>query len=330
MKILFVYADKNCSCTQKLVFDLSKFVSPLVEKADLLYFTDIDEKLIESYDVFFFQRLGANGGYFTPPLIEKYKKFFDKCSKPTFYYIDDLLLHDQGGVPIFFIKSVDTVIVPNHTLERCISSYNKNIEIFRTFTDTTRELTHIKSPKFTITTASTGGLGIDFLKELIPKIKRDDVEINCIGNYGQLRRLGANTHLVLPKKRMYDILDRTHVYLNLTSMSNFVKNLVSYRLGEFSLDDFVNCKSEIKYAMAGLTKCLLITSPSDSYKYVIKNGVNGFMLEESADEWAKLINDIVDNGVNNDIVEMAYNHVTNEYSLENRAKEFVKILGKNL
>ena len=56
-----------------------------------------------------------------------------------------------------------------------------------------------------------------------------------------------------------------------------------------NVNDFINCKSEVKYAMAGASKTCLLTSPIENYIKVITNGVNRFIIDDDAEMWIEQV-----------------------------------------
>ena len=74
----------------------------------------------------------------------------------------------------------------------------------------------------------------------------------------------------------------------------------------------------------------VVCSPTDAHKRIVQNGYNGF-LAHSDEDWNKYLQILKDSDIRNKIGQAAFNHVYNQYSVENvsdRYFQFLKIAHK--
>ena len=83
---------------------------------------------------------------------------------------------------------------------------------------------------------------------------------------------------------------------------------------------FSEAKSELKYFEAALLKIPTIASPTDAFKYAIKDGVNGFLAKDENEWYTKLKNLIENEELRRKIGERAYEHSLGEYSAPSLSK----------
>lgn len=90
-------------------------------------------------------------------------------------------------------------------------------------------------------------------------------------------------------------------------------------------DDFCQSKSELKYIEAGACGVVSVASATDTFKRVIINGVNGFLIESN--EWYEVLSRLISSfSFRKDISERAYRDIDKKYSADIRAKELNDIL----
>jgi glycosyltransferase involved in cell wall biosynthesis len=78
------------------------------------------------------------------------------------------------------------------------------------------------------------------------------------------------------------------------------------------VNDFTNCKSELKYFEASIVNTITCASPTYTYKNSIIDGTNGFLCEQS--QWYDKILSIYHGKINdNQIRSNAYTHSINNY-----------------
>jgi glycosyltransferase involved in cell wall biosynthesis len=82
-------------------------------------------------------------------------------------------------------------------------------------------------------------------------------------------------------------------------------------------NEFINCKSELKYFEAGIAGTVTVASPTFTYTNAIRNGDNGFLSKSF--EWARKLEYIVD-GIDNctNIIEKAFNDSIQKYAWYNQ------------
>jgi len=93
-------------------------------------------------------------------------------------------------------------------------------------------------------------------------------------------------------------------------------------------DEFCQGKSELKYIEAGACGVVSVASPTETYKSIITNGVNGFLVESNeASEWYKVLSKLIDSlDIRMEVGECAYRHVIEKYSADVRAKELNEMI----
>jgi len=338
MRVLFIYSDPTCSCTKRVCFDYSKALQRKKQVGNTLHFSKLNVTLIAKYDVFIFQRIGANGVIIRKDHLKVFDIFIRHCNKnkkPTFYHIDDLVIHDQNNIPVWFMERVDGVIVPNHSLERIVRRYNANVGVVRTHLDfNIRPIAVPPKDNYRVLIASTGGMGEPFLCDLIPYVHQlcPEIKFEVIGGYHDLRRK-LNSHYVsyyhiVELDELLSFFHRANIFLNVSGFPEKVSIRIKKILaGRYTVQEFVNCKSENKYVLAGYTNTVLMASASMSYEHAIKNGVNGYVLEDNLNIWAEYIVGIVRGRINTiDVLKNAHDDVIKNYSVDSRIDELITIL----
>ncbi len=89
---------------------------------------------------------------------------------------------------------------------------------------------------------------------------------------------------------------------------------------------FALSKSEIKYVEAGLVRVPTVASPTDSFRFAIRPGENGF-LAQNEHEWVQALAELIEQAELRTVIgERAYQDVLQRYHPEVRAREFVNTL----
>ena len=330
MKVLIVYSDINCSCTKKNTFELSKGLKSFVKKVETLFYNNLSENHFNEYDIIIFQRIGANGVQISEEYLNRVTRLIEKYRKKviTIYNIDDLILN---YVSKYFISIVNLVLVPNTGYDKYIYPLNENISYTRTFIDkeffdNVKSNLNLPKNKLKFLWSSTGLLGFDFMQKLIPEISKkfpDSVFYIIGGGSSFYFENFSNTFCVplVDYEKFIKYFKECDIYLNPVSsgMKKEIKLIDN-------TNDFINCKSEIKYLHCGLAKIPIISSKSLPYEFAIKNNLNGIIIENNVDEWINAINKLIcDNNFKNFITENAYLDVTSNYLLENLGKKMYKL-----
>ena len=88
---------------------------------------------------------------------------------------------------------------------------------------------------------------------------------------------------------------------------------VDVNIAPLVINDFTNCKSELKYFESALVKTVTIASPSFTFKNAIKDGKNGLLAEPG--EWYEKIKYLYEHPQEREkIAENAYKHSIENYS----------------
>lgn len=113
-----------------------------------------------------------------------------------------------------------------------------------------------------------------------------------------------------------------HDYVNLQRLIGSVE----FNLMPLQLNDFTNCKSDLKYFEAAIVGTLSIASPSCTYADAIQDGENGYIAQ--AHQWASVIRHSVDNMANyQDMATSAYTDARLKYAWFNQRETMLHALG---
>lgn len=338
MRILFVYSNINSICTKKCSFELAKVLTKY-SITKVVYYKKLSSDIIKNYDIIIFQRIGDG------EIIEKKDKkniiniIIENKEKKFVYFIDDLVLESQDGLPKEMLILCDAVMCSSDTLCNIIRKYNKNVYRFSTFIDCTFYDSIITNDfeKFTISWVSNGGLGIEIMNELIIKIELMDIDLNLIAIGGQTHKLIKKDFLkcygVIPEVKMIQLIKGSNILLNPMTVNNRLSNIIKF-IYKSNINEFLNSKAEIKYLTAGMCQSCLLTSEIESYQKAIINGVNGFILPNDSDEWIDLIVSLYNNiDYLNTIIKNSYDDIKNKYDINIISKDIYnqleKIMNKN-
>ena len=315
MKVLIVYSDLKCSCTKKNTFELSQSLSKYRE-TNILFYTHLTEEHFIKYNIIVFQRLGGNGANISQNFLKNIKNLINrhKDQMRTVYNIDDLLINP---ITTEFMSIVDLVLVPNISYNKYVTTYNKNIAYSSTFID---NITFDKVKKINLPSclnfmwSSTAMLGVEFMKKLIPQINKNfpASKIYIIGGENRLPKSENVIFLpILDYEKYLSYFKAVDIYLNPIEITQ------KYHRGNVDYQDFINCKSELKYVHAGLASVPIISSKSYPYEKAIKNRWNGFILDNDENIWINTIKEILINkNLRNFIIKNAYDDVMANYTAD--------------
>ncbi|MFR7995380.1 MAG: glycosyltransferase [Clostridium sp.] len=332
MNILFVYSNKTCGCTKKYTFELARGMKKYVN-TKVIYYTELTSDIVKEFDVIILQRLG------TITIIDKdeVNNIIDiieknKNIKKFIYIMDDLVLESQNGLPIKFISHCTDVLCTSKTLAKYIRKYNDNVHVFHTFIDVESfdNIPENKREKFTLVWASTGALGSNIIEGIVESKEAFKFDFDLIvigGMYGQFRNeKWIKSYPILREDEMIKLIKSADILLNPLTLSEKNIEAIKYRCKE-PLNDFLNSKSEVKYTIAGICKACILSSKTESFYKVIKNGINGFLLDDKIDEWINCIQYLY---YHKDelykITQNAYKEVKSEYSIDNGARQVIDVI----
>lgn len=299
----------------------------------VIYYTELTSDIVKEFDVIILQRLG------TITIIDKdeVNNIIDiieknKNIKKFIYIMDDLVLESQNGLPIKFISHCTDVLCTSKTLAKYIRKYNDNVHVFHTFIDVESfdNIPENKSEKFTLVWASTGALGSNIIEGIVESKEAFKFDFDLIvigGMYGQFRNeKWIKSYPILKEDEMIKLIKSADILLNPLTLSEKNIEAIKYRCKE-PLNDFLNSKSEVKYTIAGICKACILSSKTESFYKVIKNGINGFLLDDKIDEWINCIQYLY---YHKDelykITQNAYKEVKSEYSIDNGARQVIDVI----
>lgn len=333
MNVLFVYSNIICACTKKCCTELSKALKRYAN-TDVIYYAELNNDIIKDYDIVILQRIGV-GKTIEENFKQQIFKIIDTNKNTKFIYmIDDLILDTQDGLPKKLAEKCDGLICFNELLRDYFSQYNNNIYTLHTFIDIELydSVEKYNFNKFTVVWASTAGLGINLINQII------DLKANCgidfdliaLGTRSTLLKHDNNISIypIIPEEEMISIIKGADLLLNPMTPDQFINDAIT-KIYNSDVNDFLNSKSEVKYAISGMCKTCLLTTGQRAYKRCIKNGVNGFILSDNPNEWISLIEYLYYNDeYKNKIALNAYNNVKQEYDILLVANKLYKILGE--
>jgi len=285
-----------------------------------------------SYDIIIFQRIGANGVVISQNEVERLLTLIKryKNSNKFIYMIDDLLFEDQGDLPKEFMKLCNAVICSNDAIKKQASGYNKNVYVLRTYVDINliEKTPAVALNGFNIIWASTGGFGLDIIKILIPRIRKElDINFICIGGSARLLKglEGTNLMPIVPFEHMISYLKGSQILVNPLVASEAAINRIQKRNSK-TIKEFIDCKSEIKYVLAGATHTAMISSKTASYRYAVKNNENGILVEDTVEDWVDAIKQLYnDENLRDKIIRNAHEDVLKNYTIKKAVQNVMAI-----
>lgn len=345
-KALFVYSDRMCSCTHKRTFEivngLWRYHRQEID-ATAVYVDNLNEQHIRESQIVLFQRLGANGTLITNEIKDNLQHWIaeNKNSCQFVYDIDDFLFTSQEGYPLTLAKQCHYALVPNAFLFEEMSKHQKNCHLIKTHVDLDaieqapiQEL--IPEDKMHFGWFSCSANGIDTIKEALSHLdgsikEQIIIHLFCDTVFHDLVKkeihgpyLKANP-LVSPAE-MYQYMRAMHSLLNPLTMHS--QHEESLGVQQENLQNLLRGKSEIKYALAGACALPLIVTPIDSYKEVIKDGINGLFARDPKD-WAEQIAFLVTNRTKASAIgQNAYEDVKKNYSLQRSSQDYLAFFKK--
>lgn len=113
-----------------------------------------------------------------------------------------------------------------------------------------------------------------------------------------------------------------HDYVNLQRLVGSVE----FNLMPLQLNDFTNCKSDLKYFESAIVGTVSIASPSHTYAAAIQGGENGYIAQ--AHQWASVIERAIENiDTYSDMAATAYADARLKYAWFNQRESILNALG---
>lgn len=333
-KVLFVYADRFCSCTFKRCFEvvngLNRYYSNQVNVSAINCY-NLEESHFKLFQVILFQRLGANGLIINDELKSKLGTWIHKYkSQCKFIYdIDDLVLNCQNYTSLWLLKQCHLALAPNEYLQKELSKHQQ-CAVIRTHVDL-EMIDHVNPRKleegFHVGWFSTSANGIDTVKQFIGGLPQEVfIHLFCDSIlHGPIREKIPHSNLIL-----HEIVSPIEMYQYMKSMLCLINPLTAHELykvySDINVNDrFLESKSEIKYALAGACRVPLVVTPIGSYQSIVQHGINGFFAD-STDEWTECLLSLVRNfHLGATVGNTAYQDVNKHYSLQRAAKDYLDL-----
>lgn len=333
-KILFVYHRAECSCTLKCSFDMSMALIESGIYAKAIHYKNLNNEIVEGYDFVILQRIGTIEISLSEEdranILSIIEKYYDK--KKIVYLIDDLMFEKDEFAKLL-IKKCHAVICFNKFMSSLLEKYN-NVHSIKTFADICLidAMRANKKDVLTLVMASTGGLGSDLFYEIAREFQSEEkyhfIYITGKNQYNIRTQKNITVYGILPFDKMIKTLKEAHFLLNPMTADNETKNYIE-KTYHGNIDDFLNCKAEIKYVLAGASKTCFLTSDKYAYISAIKNYHNGVLLSGNVNDWVSAIKTLSnDKNLKEMIVSNAFFDVSKNYSFEAAANALMEILRK--
>jgi glycosyltransferase involved in cell wall biosynthesis len=188
--------------------------------------------------------------------------------------IDDLLF-----TPVVkrFMKAADYLLLPHESYNEHVEEFEKPILYLGTFIDDdvfnrvgAKELRRDKVNILLASTGFEGNLFFDTLKENLESKVGDRIALHIFGK-GK----------ILSVYELMEYFKSADICLNIAIPNKQYDS------------DFLNCKSEIKYAYCVHSETVIISHPTDPYMRAIEHGINGYLIKSDINLWVDTIASLV-------------------------------------
>lgn len=341
LKALFVFSDRDCTCTVKRTFEvvngLWRYEKDRISPA-AVHINNLKEDHFKDFQVILFQRLGANGEVISEETKANLRSWISRYqSNCRFVYdLDDFLFSAQHNYPQTLAKLCHYGLVPNHYLEQEMSIY-QTCRVIKTHVDTDAisrsKKKELPDDKTHIGWFSCSANGLNTIKDALdlmdPKFKSKlQIHLFCDVVF---HKLALD---IIPERflQLYPMIAPSEMYQYMLAMQIVINPLTAHSLHEECIgvkkEDFHNLikgKSEVKYALAGACLAPLIVTPIDSYRQVITHSVNGLFADTSS-EWAEMVSMLIENPSKAKIMgQNAYVDIQQNYSLRRAARDYANL-----
>ena len=324
----------GCNDNRSSRYRVDNIVEGLTSKkiiADRYYVSSLD-KLIKktNYDIVVIFR----SGQLDRENKDKVFQLIEKCKEnkiPVVYDVDDWLVEMGDEITAQtseeIIKKCSAITVTTDFLANLYSEINKNVYVIKNT---------INKKQFELS------------KELLGKEDNDTVRIvyqsgtmshnrdflECSDALLEIMDKYSNTefhsigHLICDD-RFLGFGERfvEHPYMDYINLQKCVSEC-DINLAPLVINNFNNCKSELKIFESALLKIPTIASPIEPYSNIINNGHNGF-IASNKEEWFKYLSELVENkNLRQQAGENAYNEIVPKFYIENEINNITAIYEK--
>ncbi|MBO6087239.1 glycosyltransferase [bacterium] len=328
----------GCDDGKSSRYRVDNIVEALTKKniiADCYYKRGIGKlyKNIQNYDLLVVFRAGE----FDKRYIEKIINVYSKCREnniPIIYDIDDFLCNSKSEVITknvsYLVSDADALTVTTSYLAKCYKNLNENVFVIKN-TINYEQYNIAQNINKEIQKNDT----VKIVYQCGSQWHDNDFAI-CSSAILKILEKYKNTefHLMGPVKFDSEFLKfgKRFVrpkYMNFKELLKYTSEM-DINIAPLEINNFNNCKSELKIFESALVKIPTICSPINSYKDLINHGHNGF-LADSEDEWVKYLSELTENkNLRIKIGETAYKDFVQKFYIENEINNVISIYNKLL
>lgn len=240
--------------------------------------------------------------------LEGHIMYFKNLDIPVIYYLDDYIWDANQGFALKLIMNSDAIIVATDALKEklqgLLEAPTQPIYTIKTHIDLPaidmlplHHFSYLTDPsRYNILFTSQGRIGATMIHKIMEIMnetpeKYEDVTFTVIAHQvasmrsilNKFRRLRKVYYEYMPIQEYYAMCCLSDLILSPGNPDD-----LAYFLKESERQTWLDCKSCVKYTLAGAARIPVIAAPLREYKLAIKHGETGF-LAETPEEWVHYI-----------------------------------------
>lgn len=341
-KVLSFIEDSFDCCSQKMVIEYTPHFEKLGYASLIIPTPNFQDvlKYLSKYAIFF-----RTGNHPQPPgvleSLQSYIPHLKMLGIRCVYYLDDFLMHTNNNWPLKIMQLCDYIIVSNNVLKEYLvknCGITAPIYVVLTHMDLANfdKLGKIEfaTDKFKILFTSQGRIGINIIYDICEAANEDPElykNIQWIFNAGGIAQVRSVVNKFRKLNKVYLDWLEIGAYYSMCKGVDLICNPASigdlnYMVAPEHQQTWLDCKSAVKYTLAGANRIPIISSPMYSYTAAIKHGDTGYIAETSADflKYIRLLQNDV--GLRNKIGEAARQDIEKNYDISHRFPEYLDAL----
>lgn len=300
--------------------------------ADRYYPGSLDElKKSTNYDLLVIFRVGEFNRPLFPKIVDTIK-IFQKHNIPIIYDVDDYLFSNRIPEEIQndvqeIIENANAITVTTNALKIKYQKFCNNVQIIKNtinFHQMQLASKTVKRKKHNtmkiVYQSGHASHTYDFTaceKALINIMKKyKNVEFHLIGPCNVSKEFKSFVSRFIRQK-----------YMPYLKLQKYVSNM-DINIAPLEINDFNNCKSELKIFEAALLNIPTIVSPIEPYKKIIQNGHNGF-IATTLEEWENYFEILINNKkLREEIAQNANSEIVPQFYIKNLINDIIDIYKK--